>query len=151
MLCIPRCPQSLPRINSRHRLTECIPRCAESLQSPMIVAYNDTQGKGDYMLIQTLERNRQQTIISSLILIMVGLLMLVIPEKYDSFFVEILGYSIIIFGGVMIWEFIAARKDLKAWILFMVVAVSARRRSAPSCRTECLSSQALSSCQGSPC
>ena len=75
------------------------------------------------MLIQTLERIRQQTIISSLILIMVGLLMLVIPEKYDSFFVEILGYSIIVFGGVMIWEFIAARKDLKAWILFIVALV----------------------------
>lgn len=72
------------------------------------------------MLIHALDKIKQQTIISSLIMVIVGLLMLVIPEQYDGTFVEILGYSITMIGGVMIWDFIANDKNLTSWILFIV-------------------------------
>jgi uncharacterized membrane protein HdeD (DUF308 family) len=70
------------------------------------------------MLIHALDKIKQQTIISSLIMVIVGLLMLVIPEQYDGTFVEILGYTITLIGGVMIWDFIANQKNLTSWILF---------------------------------
>ena len=70
------------------------------------------------MIIQALEKIKQQTIVSSLLLMIVGLLMLIIPVKHDEILVEILGYIILLVGGVMVWDFIAGTKKLSSWILF---------------------------------
>lgn len=72
------------------------------------------------MLFQALSKIKTQTIISSLILMIVGLLMLILPEQYDGLLVEYLGYSFILFGGVMIWEFIANEKKISSWVFFTV-------------------------------
>ena len=70
------------------------------------------------MIIQALEKIKQQTIISSLLLMIVGLLMLIIPVQHDEVLVEILGYAILLLGGVLIWDFIDGNKKLSSWILF---------------------------------
>jgi uncharacterized membrane protein HdeD (DUF308 family) len=70
------------------------------------------------MIIQALEKIKQQTIISSLLLMIVGLLMLIIPVQHDEVLVEILGYAILLLGGVLIWDFIYGNKKLSSWILF---------------------------------
>ena len=72
------------------------------------------------MIIQALEKIKQQTIISSILLMIVGLIMLIIPVRHDDVLVEILGYIILLVGGVMIWDFISAEKKLVSWILFTV-------------------------------
>ena len=72
------------------------------------------------MLIEALDKIKQQTIISSLVLMILGLLMLVIPEKYDGTLVTMLGYVVILLGAVMVWDFIVKKKALKDWILFTV-------------------------------
>ena len=64
------------------------------------------------MLLQALGKVKQQTIISSLILMILGLLMLIIPEEHDGTLVGILGYVVLLLGGVMIWNFIAGKKQL---------------------------------------
>ena len=71
------------------------------------------------MIIEALEKIKNQTIITSLLLMIVGLLMLIIPVKHDAILVEILGYVILLVGGVMIWNFIEGEKRLKDCILFM--------------------------------
>jgi hypothetical protein len=42
------------------------------------------------MIIQALEKIKQQTIISSLLLMIVGLLMLIIPVQHDEVLVEVI-------------------------------------------------------------
>ena len=70
------------------------------------------------MLFDVLDKLKQQTIISTIILMVLGLFMLVIPEQYDGSLVNILGYVIILLGAVMIWDFIAGEKKLVSCILF---------------------------------
>ena len=70
------------------------------------------------MLFEVLDKLKQQTIISTIILMILGLMMLIIPEKYDGTLVYILGYVIIILGMVMVWNFIGGEKKLVDNILF---------------------------------
>ena len=70
------------------------------------------------MIVQALDKIKQQTIISSLLLMIVGLVMLIIPVQHDGILVEILGYIILLVGGVMIWDFVGGEKKLSSWILF---------------------------------
>ena len=70
------------------------------------------------MLFEVLDKLKQQTIISTIILMILGLMMLIIPEEYDGTLVNILGYVIIILGLVMVWDFIACEKKLVDNILF---------------------------------
>ena len=70
------------------------------------------------MLFEVLDKLKQQTIISTIILMVLGLFMLVIPEQYDGAIVNVLGYVIILLGAVMVWDFIAGDKKLVSCILF---------------------------------
>lgn len=70
------------------------------------------------MILQALDKIKQQTVISSLLLMIVGLLMLIIPVRHDGILVEVLGYVILLVGGVMIWDFIAGSKKLTDCIFF---------------------------------
>ena len=70
------------------------------------------------MLFQALDKLRQQTVISTVVMMVLGLLMLTIPAQYDMTLVSILGYVIILLGAVMIWDFIAGDKKLSDCILF---------------------------------
>lgn len=72
------------------------------------------------MLIDALEKIKQQTIISSIVMMILGLLMLMIPEKYDGTLINLLGYVVLLFGAVMVWNFIESHKKLSDWILFIV-------------------------------
>lgn len=72
------------------------------------------------MLFEVLDKLKQQTIISTVIMMILGLLMLIIPAEYDVSLVNILGYLIIIFGAVMVWDFIACEKKLIDHIFFIV-------------------------------
>ena len=57
------------------------------------------------MLFEALDKLRQQTIISSVIFMVVGLFMLVVPAQYDSVVVYTVGCLLIIFGEVMVRDF----------------------------------------------
>lgn len=72
------------------------------------------------MILQALDKIKQQTIISSLLLMIIGLLMLIIPVRHDEILVEVLGYIILLVGGVMVWDFIAGNKKLSDCIIFTV-------------------------------
>ena len=70
------------------------------------------------MLFEVLDKLKQQTIISTVLLMILGLLMLIIPVQYDGTLVRILGYVIVILGCVLIWDFIAREKKLVDYIIF---------------------------------
>ncbi len=71
------------------------------------------------MLFEALDKLKQQTIISSIVMMMLGLLMLIIPMEYDYTLVNVLGYVVIILGAVMVWDFLGGQKHLSACILFI--------------------------------
>ena len=70
------------------------------------------------MLFEVLDKLKQQTVISTVLLMILGLLMLIIPEEYDLTLVNILGYIIVILGAVLVWDFIARDKKLVDYIIF---------------------------------
>ena len=70
------------------------------------------------MLFEALDRLKQHTIITSIVMMVLGLFMLVIPPEYDASFVNILGYVIVVIGMVMVWDFIAGDKHLSSCIVF---------------------------------
>ena len=72
------------------------------------------------MLFQALEKIKQQTIISSVLLMILGLLMLIIPVRHDQILVEVLGYIMMLVGGVMIWDFIAGNKRIMDYVFFVI-------------------------------
>ena len=72
------------------------------------------------MLFEALDRLKQHTIITSIVMMVLGLFMLVIPPEYDASLVNILGYVIVVLGTVMVWDFIAGDKHLSSCIMFTV-------------------------------
>ena len=71
------------------------------------------------MLFEVLDKLKQQTVISTVLLMVLGLLMLIIPEQYDGTLVDVLAYVVILIGSVMVWDFIAKEKKLVDCILFI--------------------------------
>ena len=66
------------------------------------------------MLFEALDRLKQHTIITSIVMMVLGLFMLVIPPEYDASLVNILGYVIVVLGTVMV------DKHLSSCIMFTV-------------------------------
>ena len=71
------------------------------------------------MLFEALGKLKHQIIISSVVMMILGLLLLIIPEQYDGILVNLLGYAALLLGSVMIWDFIGSNKKLKDFILFI--------------------------------
>jgi len=71
------------------------------------------------MLFEALGKLKHQIIISSALMMILGLLLLIIPEQYDGLLVHILGYAALLLGGVMVWDFIGGSRKLKDFILFI--------------------------------
>lgn len=77
------------------------------------------------MLFEALDKLKQQTIISSIVMMMLGLLMLIIPTEYDYTLVNVLGYVIIILGAVMVWDFLGgggAKESVRLYSFYLCTA-----------------------------
>ena len=72
------------------------------------------------MLFQALDKIRQQTLITSVLMMLLGLLMLIIPAQHDRILIEGLGYISLLLGGEMIWNFIAEEKKFLGYIFFII-------------------------------
>lgn len=68
------------------------------------------------MLFQELGKIKRQSIMTSIVLIAVGIIMLLCPEPYVPSLVDVLGYALIILSGVMILGFLAGNKNLMDFI-----------------------------------
>ena len=71
------------------------------------------------MLFEALGKLKHQIIISSVVMMILGLLLLIIPEQYDGTLVNVLAYVVILIGSVMVWDFVAKEKKLVDCILFI--------------------------------
>ena len=70
------------------------------------------------MLFQELGKLKRSSIMTSIILMAVGVLMIICPRQYVNALVATLGYGALIFSAVMILDFISAKKGLMNYIYF---------------------------------
>ncbi len=77
------------------------------------------------MLLQQLDKLKRSSIMTSIILMAVGLGMIICPEKYISVAVSALGYGMIVFAIVLVLDFMSSRKVLINYISFTMALVIA--------------------------
>jgi uncharacterized membrane protein HdeD (DUF308 family) len=70
------------------------------------------------MLFQELGKLKRSSIMTSIILMAVGVLMIICPRQYVNALVSALGYGALIFSVVMILDFISGKKALMNYIYF---------------------------------
>ncbi len=70
------------------------------------------------MLFQELGKLKRSSIMTSIILVAVGVLMIICPKQYVNALVATLGYGALVFAVVMILDFISGRKALMSYIYF---------------------------------
>ena len=68
------------------------------------------------MLFQELGKLKRSSIMTSIILVAVGVLMILCPKQYVNALVSTLGYGMLIFGVVMILDFISGKKALMNYV-----------------------------------
>jgi len=64
------------------------------------------------MLFQELGKLKRSSIMTSIILMAVGILMILCPRQYVGALVSTLGYGALVFAAVMVMDFISGRKSL---------------------------------------
>ena len=70
------------------------------------------------MLFQELGKLKRSSIMTSIILVAVGILMIICPKQYVGALVSTLGYAALVFAGVMVLDFISARKVMMSYVTF---------------------------------
>ena len=70
------------------------------------------------MLFEELSKIKRSSIMTSIILAAVGIVMILCPPQYVESLVAVLGYGMVIFAGVMILNYITAKKSLINCIKF---------------------------------
>ena len=70
------------------------------------------------MLFQELGKLKRSSIMTSIILMAVGILMIICPKQYVNALVATLGYGALVFAVVMILDFISGKKALMNYIYF---------------------------------
>ena len=70
------------------------------------------------MLFTTLDKLKRQSIMTSIILIALGVVMLICPEAYVNAMIVTFGYVMIIFAIVAVLEFMVGKKALIHYIFF---------------------------------
>ena len=70
------------------------------------------------MLFQELGKLKRSSIMTSIILMAVGVLMIICPQQYVNALVSTLGYGALVFAGVMVLDFISGKKVLMNYIYF---------------------------------
>ena len=68
------------------------------------------------MLFQELGKLKRSSIMTSIILMAVGILMIICPKQYVNALVATLGYGALVFAVVMILDFISGKKALMNYI-----------------------------------
>ena len=70
------------------------------------------------MLFEELSKIKRSSIMTSIILVAVGIVMIMCPAQYVDSLVSVLGYGMVIFAAVMMLNFISAKKSLINYIKF---------------------------------
>lgn len=70
------------------------------------------------MLFEELSKIKRSTIMTSIILVAVGIVMIICPVRYVDSLVSVLGYGMLIVATVLVLNFISGRKSLINYVWF---------------------------------
>ena len=71
------------------------------------------------MLFQELSKLKRSSIMTSIVMMSVGILMIMCPAQYVGSLVSVLGYGLVICAAVMVLDFIASNKKISDYITFL--------------------------------
>ena len=77
------------------------------------------------MLFQELSKIKRSSIMTSIILMAIGVVMIIIPAQYISMLVAALGYGMVTLAAVVVMEFISSRKVLMNYIYLTMALIVA--------------------------
>lgn len=75
------------------------------------------------MLFDSLDKIKRNSIISAILLIALGTVILICPEKYVPSMMLLFGYALIVLAIVLLLDFITCKKTLMDYILFVAALV----------------------------
>ena len=75
------------------------------------------------MLFQTVDNLKRQSIMISIVLMAVGIVMIICPQRYEMTLTSALGYVLVVTGSVWVLEFIASNKTLIRYIYFTIALI----------------------------
>ena len=70
------------------------------------------------MLFEELSKIKRSSIMTSIMLVAIGIVMIICPPQYVDSLVAVLGYGMVIFAGVLMMNYISAKKSLINCIIF---------------------------------
>ena len=70
------------------------------------------------MLFEELSRIKRSSIMTSIVLVAIGIVMIMCPARYVDSLVSVLGYGMVVFAAVLMLSFISAKKSLINYIKF---------------------------------
>lgn len=70
------------------------------------------------MLFEELSKIKRSSIMTSIVLVAVGIVMIMCPARYVDSLVSVLGYGMVVFAAVLMLNFISAKKLLINYIKF---------------------------------
>ena len=77
------------------------------------------------MLFQELGKLKRSSIMTSIIMVAVGILMIICPRQYVNALVATLGYGALIFAVVLVLDFISGKKALMNYVYFTFALILA--------------------------
>ena len=77
------------------------------------------------MLFQELGKLKRSSIVTSIILMAVGILMIMCPEQYITSLVSLLGDGMMVFAVVLVFDFISGKKSLMNYVWLVVALIMA--------------------------
>ena len=72
------------------------------------------------MIFQTFGKIKTTTIMTSIVLIAIGVVMLLCPEPFINTLIDLMGYVILVLAAVMILDFISSKKGVSDYISFTI-------------------------------
>ena len=70
------------------------------------------------MLFDSLDKLRRNSIMSAILLVVLGVIIMVCPDKYIPLLIQLLGYTLVVIAIVMILNFFSGNKSLMEYIKF---------------------------------
>lgn len=77
------------------------------------------------MLFQELGKLKRTSIMTSIVLMAMGVVMVICPERYVMSLVDVLGYAMLVFATVMVLDFFASNRVLLNYAAFTVALIIA--------------------------
>lgn len=96
----------------------------------VIILVNFAEGGGIFMIFQELGKLKRQSIMTSIVLIAIGILMIICPENYITIMIRVLGFVMLVYALLGLLEYYGSNKTviryiyLTVWMIIGIVGIA---------------------------